>query len=279
MFATKYFYRIVLLSTLVLLACSKPNTVSPSNFADNGNMLLGNPSQAAASKPNNYLVDKGYYILSYNNSTRIANWVSWHLDANAIGTADRQDDFRPDASLPSGWYKVDDSSYSGSGFDRGHNCPSADRTSSVAANSATFLMTNMIPQAPNNNRQTWANLEDYARTLVSAGNEVYIVMGTYGSGGTGSNGYATTIDQGRIVVPAYIWKVLVVIPQGNNDLARINSSTRVIAVNTPNSQSVSSNWRNYRTSVNAIEQATGYDILSNLSESLQTVLEVKIDAN
>jgi endonuclease G len=140
-------------------------------------------------------------------------------------------------------------------------------------------MTNMIPQAPNNNRQTWANLEDYARTLVAAGNELYIVMGTYGSGGTGSNGYATTIDQGRIVVPAYIWKVLLVIPQGNNDLARINSSTRVIAVNTPNSQSISSNWRNYRTSVNAIEQATGYDLLSNLSESLQTVLEDKVDAN
>jgi endonuclease G len=139
-------------------------------------------------------------------------------------------------------------------------------------------MTNMIPQAPNNNRQTWANLEDYARTLVSAGNEVYIVMGTYGSGGTGSNGYATTIDQGRIAVPAYIWKVLLVIPQGNNDLARINSSTRVIAVNTPNSQSIASNWRNYRTSVNAIEQATGYDLLSNLSESLQTILEDNVDA-
>ena len=242
-------------------------------------MLLGNPSKAATSNATNYLLDKGYYILSYNNSTRIANWVSWHLDANAIGTADRQDDFRPDTNLPSSWYKVDDSSYSGSGFDRGHNCPSADRTSSVAANSATFFMTNMIPQAPNNNRQTWANLEDYARTLVAAGNEVYIVMGTSGSGGTGSNGYATTIDQGHIVVPAYIWKVLLVIPQGNNDLARINSSTRVIAVNTPNSQSISSNWRNYRTSVNAIEQATGYDLLSSLPESLQTVLEVKVDAN
>jgi endonuclease G len=104
-------------------------------------------------------------------------------------------------------------------------------------------------------------------------------MGTSGSGGTGSNGYTTSIDQGRIAVPAYIWKVLLVLPQGNNDLARINSSTRVIAVNTPNSQSISSNWRNYRTSVNAIEQATGYDLLSSLPESLQTVLEVKVDAN
>ena len=49
-------------------------------------------------------------------------------------------------------------SYSGSGFDRGHNCPSADRTGSTADNTATFLMTNMMPQAPTNNQQTWAHL-------------------------------------------------------------------------------------------------------------------------
>jgi len=69
-------------------------------------------------------------------------------------------------------------------------------------------MTNMIPQAPNHNRQTWANLEDYTRELLEAGNEVFIVMGSYGSGGVGSNGYATSIDHRRIAVPANIWKTL-----------------------------------------------------------------------
>jgi endonuclease G, mitochondrial len=33
-------------------------------------------------------------------------------------------------------------------------------------------MTNMIPQAPNHNRQTWANMEDYTRDFVRAGMEV-----------------------------------------------------------------------------------------------------------
>jgi hypothetical protein len=63
MFAPKHFYRIALLSTLVFLACSKPSAVSPSNFADNGNMLLGNPSKANTSNANNYLLDKGKMIL------------------------------------------------------------------------------------------------------------------------------------------------------------------------------------------------------------------------
>ena len=64
----------------------------------------------------------------------------------------RQDNFAADASLPSSWYYVGSTSYSGSGFNRGHNCPSADRTGSVADNTATFLMSNMMPRAPTNNQ-------------------------------------------------------------------------------------------------------------------------------
>jgi hypothetical protein len=60
-----------------------------------------------------------------------------------------------------GRYRVRPTDYAGAGFDRGHLCPSADRTSSAADNSATFLMSNMIPQAPNLNRNTWENLESY----------------------------------------------------------------------------------------------------------------------
>ncbi len=246
---------------------------------DNDNLLLGNPSGAVAStsNPSNYLMVRSYYTLSYNRDRGTPNWVSWHLNSSDIGSADRQDDFRADNTLPSGWYQVQATSYSGSGFDRGHNCPSADRTSSTTANSATFLMTNMIPQAPNNNQQTWNNLESYGRSLVSSGNEVYIIMGSYGTGGTGSNGTVNTIDNGHVTVPARVWKVLVVIPNGNNDLSRITSSTRVIAVNTPNINTTSTDWKQYRTSVDAIESATGYDLLSSLPASVQQAVEARVD--
>jgi endonuclease G len=167
--------------------------------------------------------------------------------------------------------------YTGSGFDRGHNCPSADRTGSVADNSATFLMSNMMPQAPNNNQQTWANLENYARTLVSAGNELYLICGSYGRGGTGSKGYATTLAGGKITVPAHCWKVLVVLPNGTNDLARITTKTRVIAIDTPNDNSLSTSWATYRTTVDAIEAATGLDLLSALPASTQKTLEASRD--
>ena len=253
-------------------------SVSPTT--DNSHMAMGNPSAAITNTANytNYLMQKPEYALSYHRDRGIPNWVSWYVGNTWLGSAARQDDFRADATLPSGWYQVGGSSYSGSGFDRGHNCPSADRTSTVAANSATFLMTNMIPQAPMNNQQTWANLENYTRTLVNAGNEVYVIMGCYGQGGTGSNGGTTnTINSGKITVPNRIWKVLVVIPNGNGDVARVTTSTRVIAINTPNINTVSSTWGTYRTSVDAIEAATGYNLLSNLPASVQSVLEAQVD--
>lgn len=252
-------------------------------YPDNDNLAFGNPSGATPDTqfPDNYLLTKSQYVVGYNNSQGKPNWVSWHLDASNRGPANRQDDFRNDPSLPAGFYQVQSSSYQGTGFDRGHNCPSADRTNTEPDNSATFFMSNMMPQAPRNNQQTWAALENYTRTFL-ANSEVYIVCGSYGKGGTGmiTNGplvYAETIDQGRIQVPSNTWKVIVILSIGNNDVARVDATTRIIAVDMPNDNRLDANWGTYRTSVDAIEAATGYNILSALPASVQAVVEAKVD--
>jgi len=266
-----------------LAADSLPQVQLPGKYdsqnvnGDNGHLLFGNPSNATASIDNaeNYLIDQKYYIESYSRSKAIPNWVCWHINMSDLGTTDRLNNFRPDTTLPARWYEADDTSYKGSGFDKGHNCPSGDRTSSSAANSSTFLMNNMIPQAPNNNQRTWEHLESYCRGQVKKGNEVYVIMGSYGSGGTGKNGYYKTIDEGRINVPSRIWKVVVIIPNGNNDLQRINEETRIIAVDTPNDNNIAPNWINYLCTVRDIEKATGYNLLSALPKSLQDIIEIK----
>ncbi|MCA8830328.1 DNA/RNA non-specific endonuclease [Hymenobacter pini] len=243
-------------------------------------LTLGNPSGAVAdeAQPTNYLLLKPQYALSYHRDRGIPSWVSWHLTISHRGSVDRQDDFRPDATLPAGWYQVQANSYSGSGFDRGHNCPSADWTSTAADNSATFLMTNMMPQAPRNNQQTWANLENFSRAQLSNGsNELYIICGSYGKGGTGSSGYKTALDQGRVTVPARIWKVVVILPTGDKDATRVTAETRVIAVDTPNDNSINTNWGQYRTSVDAIEAATGLDLLSAVDPAVQQIVESRVD--
>ena len=291
--------RILVLSVLIafsaiIISCEKENvqpistspvTIQKASLAaaatrDN-NMALGNPSGAVASTsyPTNYLMTKTQYTMSYNNTKKTCNWVSWHLSSAWIGSTARQDNFRNDATLPTGWVQVGGTDFSGSGFDRGHMCPSADRTGSVTDNGATFLMTNMIPQAPNNNQIPWANLENYCRALVDAGNELYIISGPWGQGGTGSSGTKTTISSKSIVVPAYTWKIIVVLPVGSSDVTRITSSTRIIAVWMPNTQTVNSQtWGYYRKSVDYIESQTGYNFLSNVSTTLQATIEAKVDA-
>lgn len=247
---------------------------------DNNHLALGNPSGATTdlNSPNNFLLAKPQYVVGYNRDQGKPNWVSWHLDISDRDTIDRQNDFRNDTSLPDGWYQVLSTSYQNSGFDRGHNCPSADRTNSVENNSATFLMTNMMPQAPQNNQGPWATLENYSRTFLP-GNEVYIICGSYGIGGIGSNNVVTnTLDQGRITVPNRTWKVIVILPVGENDVARVTSTTRIIAVDMPNTNSITQDWGAFRTSVDAIEAATGYDLLSKLPVEVQAAVESKVDA-
>ncbi|TYZ07901.1 DNA/RNA non-specific endonuclease [Hymenobacter lutimineralis] len=244
------------------------------------NLALGNPSGATASlaTPTNYLLVKPQYTLSYNAQRGTPTWVSWHLNRAWMGEAPRQDDFRPDPALPREFYQVTPRSYAGSGFDRGHNCPSADRTTDLDDNSATFLMTNMIPQAGHNNQRTWSGLEEWTRTQVAQGQEVYVVMGSYGKGGTGTAGPRTTLDNGRVTVPARVWKVLVILPEGSNDLQRIAAGqARVVAVDTPNDQEVSPDWSRYRVSVDAIEAATGLDLLSALPRTWQEQAEARVD--
>lgn len=252
-------------------SASTPTPTPTPPPSSNVHLTMGNPSGAVTSTsfPSNYLMEKSTYALSYHRDDRRPNWVSWHLNSSWLGSTPRQDDFRPDTTLPSGWYRVLASDYSGSGYDRGHMCPSGDRTKTVSDNSSTFLMTNMIPQAPDNNQQAWASLESYCRTLAGQGNELYII-----SGGHGTSGF---IGSGVIALPTYTWKVIMILSNGSNDVSRVTTSTRLIAVNMPNQNGISSDWRSFRTSVDDVESLTGYNFFSNVPASIQSVIESVVD--
>ncbi len=234
-------------------------------------LTMGNPSNAImdVNQPSNYLLDKPQYVMSYNRDNGRPNWVSWHLDLSWLGSTPRQDSFRPDTSLPAGWYQVQATDFSGSGYDRGHMCPSGDRTKSVADNDATFFMTNMLAQAPVNNQQSWASLESYCRTLANSGNELYII-----SGGEGTSGF---IAGGRVAVPTNTWKVIMVLPSGSKDVLRVSIDTRLIAVVIPNNNNVVNDWRQYRVSTDYVESITGFDFFSNVDNAVEARIESIID--
>jgi endonuclease G len=249
--------------------------------SSNVNLTMGNPSNATTdvNYPTNYLITRAQFCTSYNNNKGIPNWVSWQLNSTwCTGPAVRADNFIPDSLLPGSYNHITTNNYKNSGFSRGHMCPSEDRIVTQSDNDSVFYMTNMVPQNQNNNGGIWEGLETYERTLANAGNVLYIYSGGYGCGGTGTSGYATTIASGKVTVPAKLWKVILVLPAGTNDVSRVTTSTRTIAVIMDNADPVSGDtWDTHRVSVDSVESLTGFDFFSNVPVSIQSVIEAKVD--
>jgi endonuclease G len=247
-------------------------------------LLLGNPSNAKAdgSDKDNFLMEKKFFTLSFNNTKGTPNWVSWELSKDDLGKAKRKPTFDTDTTLPSGFTRVETGDYTSSGFDRGHMCPHSDRAHDLDMSFSTFIMTNIIPQAPNVNEKAWAQLEAYCRDLVADGdNRLYIVSGPAGQGGRGKFGLKTEIGRNAtVVVPATCWKIAVVVPTdgGDDDLKKIDKDTRVIAVIMPNDNSVGEEWAEFRTSVSAIEKLTGFNFFSAIHDpAVVKALKKQID--
>lgn len=264
-------FRLIIFSFLIsLISFSQPDK---ENYAIH--YLLGNPSGATCdtNHPTNYLMGKPQYALSYHCFNGIPNWVAWHLDSTWLGDIKRSNDFRADSTLPPNWYWVHDKSYRRSGYDRGHMCPSGDRTNTQYDNSITFLMTNMIPQAPNNNQGPWAALEIYCRELVKQGKELYIYCGGYGSKGF--------IDSGRVNIPERTWKVILILDAGDDDLKRVTATTRTIAVDMPNDNSAISkndDWKTFRVTIDYLESKTGYNFFSKIPNAVEKAIERQTDS-
>ncbi|MCC6444113.1 MAG: DNA/RNA non-specific endonuclease [Armatimonadetes bacterium] len=235
-------------------------------------MRLGNPSKASAQPASrgNFLIRRPQYALAYNADIGIPKWVAWHVSKEDLGEEARGV-FAPDTSLPPGFDPVLPTDYKRSGYDRGHGCPSGDRTATRRDNDATFLMTNMIPQAAGLNRGPWEKLESYTRTLVRQGMECYVICGV--------GPVTKKIGQGKVGVPSFMWKVIVVLPdQAGNDLKRITAQTRVIAVRMPNITTISrKGWRAFRVKASDIEQATGARLLTNVPAKVRKCLKGKLD--
>ena len=245
-------------------------------------LVMGNPSGATDDPANadNFLMRKPYFALSYNDAHGTPNWVSWCLKDGDFGTASRAQ-FYPDAFLPKTYRHVTPKDYTNSGFDRGHMCPRSDRTSTAEAATATFVMTNIVPQAPHVNQRAWNDLEEYCRSLVRTRHEtLYVVSGPQGRGGEGTNGRAEGIASGRITVPAKCWKVVLVVEGGAggaDDVTRVTPKTRAIAVVMPNDQSVGNGWAKYRTSVHEVETLTGYTFFDRVPADVIGPVKQKVD--
>jgi endonuclease G len=220
---------------------------------------------------NDYLIIRPQYALSYNQQLNLANWVSWNLHRGWYGDVPRfSGNFIQDTSLPAEFYRVKHGDYTGSGYDRGHMVRSEERTATAEDNKSTFLMTNIMPQTPTLNQQTWLSLELECERMCKNDNKELFVMagGVFGPNPKRLN----TV----VAVPDSCWKIIVILDSGQR-LKDVTPATRIIAVMMNNGTYTSgkTDWKLYTTTVDAIEERTGYDFLSDVPMQIQQSIESK----
>lgn len=151
---------------------------------------------------NQYLCRTGYAV-NYNYVTKVAYFVTEVIrPENLTRSAQRKDDFREDPEVPA-QYRVTLKDYVGSGLDRGHMAPAADFMNSVQMMSESFLLTNMMPQNPGNNRGIWKYTEEMTRYYAQKYNTpMYVITGTVFD-------QNSPVFGNNVRVPTYIYKIVI----------------------------------------------------------------------
>ena len=203
---------------------------------------------------------QGRYALLYDTLYRQASWVAYLLTSSDVDArkVERANNFIPDPAVVSkGLPTAYTSHYTGSGYDRGHLCPSADRAGSKEENKATFYLSNISPQTPALNRGIWKRLEEQVRDWALRYDSVYVA-----TGGVLSEGLNTI--SGGVGVPEYFYKAL---------LTRQNGEFYSIGFIIPNAQHFSTDMTYYAVSIDSLQRFTSIDFFHNLPDDIEQTVE------
>ena len=213
--------------------------------------------------PSNYsgvTIKHTYFTLSYSNKDKQAEWVAYSLTPTFInGTQKRASKFMADPNIKDA---VGPSSYTKSGYDRGHLCPAADMKLNSVSMNETFYMSNMSPQAPSFNRGIWSKLEDKVRDWALQKNGVYVVTGPLLNKSCG-------VVSKSISVPCAFYKIV---------FKQTKAGVEAIAFMLPNVGS-SMSLSQFVVSIDYIESLTGIDFFVNLPDSEEEKFESRVLTN
>ncbi|VEJ08608.1 DNA/RNA non-specific endonuclease [Actinobacillus delphinicola] len=120
---------------------------------------------------------------------------------------ERINPFHPDERLtPSERSELAD--YRGKGYDRGHLAPNADMGDAISQYQS-FSLANMMPEVPEHNRKTWAEIEKETRKLALKYNNVYTVtVPVYENVNGQMPSHINTIGKNHVYIPNYIAKAI-----------------------------------------------------------------------
>jgi len=223
---------------------------------------------------------KDYMRVSLDEKTNVPTFVSHMLSAadleeRPFGVSREKSQFQEDPEL--GKDGVQETDYKGSGFDRGHMKPAAD-SPDQAAMDESHLMTNMAPQHPDLNRESWATLEDAVRDLVaSSGGKAYVMTGNLFLDAKGQPLPPEALETigteaRRVAVPTHNFKT-VLLEHPNGNLSMFAYMVPNVKDAPKGADEIASFLESSRTSVDRIEELLGQDLYAQLPKSVQSKLE------
>lgn len=209
------------------------------------------------------------FTMFFDTNEKLAYWVAYPHCEMYLGSVGRTDAFRPDPSFANNQQMTSTIS----GYDRGHQIPSGDRTATKEMNAQTFYYSNMTPQLGGFNQRIWVDLETKVRTWTSGCDTLYVVTGAVLKTVGGNETVKRVQDKSgnSIAVPNYYFKVLLQLKLNGGN----NRSYKAIGFwfnHQANSGSVSAA---NAVSVDDVERRTGFDFFTNLPEEIQNQLESK----
>lgn len=202
------------------------------------------------------------YTLSYNTETNCPNWVAWELTrAEAKARGNRNPDFYADPGIEDR-SQVNTRDYSGSGYTRGHMCPSADMRWSKEAQHDCFYMSNMCPQNHELNSKSWEWLEQACRRWAKKEGSVYIVCGPVFNKG---RKVRTIGREHKVRVPDGFFKVVLTLRRGEE------KAIGFYYANNDRQQTMES----AAMTVDELEEMTGYNFFYQVEDHLENHLEAQ----
>lgn len=223
---------------------------------------------------NNTTFNGRNYTLCFDKTKRGSWWVAYPVHAAYLGSGRPSPDpwaFDPKID-PTFQANLGRGSY-GSGYDRGHQCPNADRNADPYGLMCyqTFYASNATPQNSSLNQQPWARLEGKVRDW-KCSDTLYVVTGAYWA--PNNNTSTTDRDGNRCPVPDNYFKVVVRTVQGNirqrGDKLGNYQANQLQAigfwVKNASGQGEAVNWA---TSVSDIESKTGFTFFPTIPAAVK----------
>ena len=220
------------------------------------------------------------YSVEWDAKLKANRWTCYEMyDKMMQKNAKRKNKFKPDPDIPLNMQTTPED-YSGSGFDRGHLCPSDDRCCSQAMNDQTFYLSNMQPQVHGHNGGVWKNLEEKVRAWAGKCDTLYVVK-------------AATIDKAEYIcnkkdlneiaekegkpagslhfpgiVPKYFYMALLAYDKKTN-------TYRALGIWSPHYKKSKYDY----ITIEELQKRTGIDFFCNLDDSIEKTVEATVDSD